>query len=87
VTVNGVAVPFEDLVLRLKRMFAARDDHVLFFDADDEAPYGLAMEVLDRAREGGAVTIAPLTEALAPAAGSGAPSEPAPAAPDVQPAT
>lgn len=87
VTVNGVAVPFEDLVLRLKRMFAARDDHVLFFDADDEAPYGLAMEVLDRAREGGAVTIAPLTEALAPAAGSGAPSEPAPSAPDVQPAT
>ena len=69
VTVNGVSVPFEDLVLRLKRMFAAREDHVLFFDADDDAPYGLAMEVLDRAREGGAVTIAPLTEALAQAGG------------------
>ena len=87
VTVNGVVVPFEDLVLRLKRMFAARDDHVLFFDADDDAPYGLAMEVLDRAREGGAVTIAPLTEALAPAAGSAAPAEPAPAAPEAQPST
>lgn len=86
VTVNGVTVPFEDLVERLKRMFAARDDHVLFFDADDAAPYGMAMEVLDRAREGGAVTIAPLTEALgsaqsAPAASGGEapPPEPAPA--------
>lgn len=86
VTVNGVTVPFEDLVERLKRMFAARDDHVLFFDADDAAPYGMAMEVLDRAREGGAVTIAPLTEALgsaqsAPAASGGeaTPPEPAPA--------
>jgi len=86
VTVNGVAVPFEDLVLRLKRMFAAREDHVLFFDADDDAPYGLAMEVLDRAREGGAVTIAPLTEALAPAAGGGAPQAPAPAVPEAAPA-
>jgi hypothetical protein len=37
---------------------------VLFFDAADGAPYGFAVEVLDRAREGGAVTIAALTSAL-----------------------
>ena len=64
VLVNGVEVSFEDLPERLRRMFAARDDHVLFFDAADEAEYGFAVEVMDRAREGGAVTIATLTEAL-----------------------
>jgi hypothetical protein len=36
----------------------------LFFDAADGAPYGFAVEVMDRAREGGAVTIAALTNAL-----------------------
>ena len=64
IEVNGAEVPLDDLVLRLRRMFAARDDHVLFFDATDDAEYGFAVEVLDRAREGGAVTIAPLTKAL-----------------------
>jgi biopolymer transport protein TolR len=65
VSINGVALSFEELPERLRRMFAARDDHVLFFDAADEAPYGFAVEVMDRAREGGAVTIAALTSALA----------------------
>jgi biopolymer transport protein ExbD len=75
VTVNGVDVPPGELIERLKRMFAARDDHVLFFDAADDADYGFAVEILDKAREGRAVTIAPLTAAL----GGGAPSsEPAP---------
>jgi biopolymer transport protein ExbD/biopolymer transport protein TolR len=65
VDVNGVDVPVEELAERLKRMFAARSDHVLFFDADDATEYGFAVEVLDKAREGGAVTIAPLIRALA----------------------
>jgi biopolymer transport protein ExbD/biopolymer transport protein TolR len=64
VSVNGAAVTFEELADRLKRMFAARDDHVLFFDAADDAEYGFAVQVLDQAREGGAVTIATLTQAL-----------------------
>ncbi len=70
ITVNSVVVPADELSQRLRRMFAARDDHVLFFDADDEAPYGFAVEVMDKAREGGAVTIATLATALqnAPAA-------------------
>jgi biopolymer transport protein TolR len=62
-----------ELTDRLRRMFAARDDHVLFFDAANEVPYGLAVQVLDKAREGGAVTIATLTAALEAAAG---PSQP-----------
>src|SRR5262245_53958254 len=64
VTVNGSDVPVAELAERLKRMFAAREDHILFFDADDAAEYGFAVEVMDQAREGGAVTIAALTSAL-----------------------
>ena len=64
ITVNGTAVGLEELTDRLRRMFAARDDHVLFFDAEDGAPYGYTVEVMDRAREGGAVTIATLVTAL-----------------------
>jgi biopolymer transport protein ExbD/biopolymer transport protein TolR len=64
ITVNGSDIAFEELADRLRRMFAARDDHVLFFDAADDASYGFTVEVMDRAREGGAVTIATLTSAL-----------------------
>ena len=74
ITVNGVAIGFEELPERLRRMFAARDDHVLFFDAADDAPYGFAVETMDRAREGGAVTIATLTASLErPADSAGGP--------------
>lgn len=64
VAVNGADVPLEELPERLKRMFAAREDHIIFFDAADEVPYGFAVEVMDKAREGGAVTIAALTTML-----------------------
>ncbi len=70
INVNGAEVPFAELAGRLKRMFAARDDHILFFDAADDAEYGFAVEVMDQAREGGAVTIAALTTALQAADGS-----------------
>src|SRR5262249_61033006 len=33
VAVNGTIVPLTELPERLRRMFAARDDHILFFDA------------------------------------------------------
>jgi biopolymer transport protein TolR len=64
ITVNNQEIAAEELVERLKRMFAARSDHVLFFDATDDVEYGFAVEMLDKAREGRAVTIAPLTTAL-----------------------
>ena len=66
ITVNGVAVDFDALAGRLQRMFAARDDHILFFDADDATEYGYTVQVMDQAREGGAVTIAALTSAIQP---------------------
>ena len=81
IQVNAVDLGFEELSDRLKRMFAARDDHVLFFDASDDADYGFAVEVLDQAREAGAVTIAPLTQALSqPQPTRAKPGEPAPSA-------
>jgi len=80
IAVNNTPIPPEELVERLKRMFAARSDHVLFFDATDDVEYGFAVEMLDKAREGHAVTIAPLTTALGepPPAGTTA-AEPPPA--------
>jgi len=64
ISVNGSDVAVDELPERLKRMFAARDDHIIFFDASDDTEYGFAVEVMDKAREGGAVTIAALTAAL-----------------------
>lgn len=74
ITVNGTVVAYAELPERLKRMFAARDDHILFFDAADDVAYGYAVEVMDQAREGGAVTIAALTTALAAEAAAGTPA-------------
>jgi biopolymer transport protein ExbD len=81
VVVNGSDVPVDELVPRLQRMFAAREDHILFFDAADDAEYGFAVEVMDRARESGAVTIAALTTGLSSPGpeGGAAPSPPPPA--------
>ena len=64
ISVNALQLSLDELPGRLRRMFAARDDHVLFFDADDDAPYGFAVQVMDQARAGGAATIAPLTARL-----------------------
>jgi biopolymer transport protein TolR len=64
--INGSPVTYDEFPERLRRIFAARNDHVLFFDADDHASYGFVVQVMDRAREGGAVTIAALTEHPSP---------------------
>src|SRR5262247_4099804 len=42
---------------------------ILINGASDDAEYGFAVKVMDKAREGGAVTIAALTQALAAPAG------------------
>jgi biopolymer transport protein ExbD len=61
---NEEEVSRADLADKLRRVFAARADQTLFFDADGDAPYGRAVEVLDVARGIGLSTIAVLTEAL-----------------------
>lgn len=57
--------PVERVGLRekLKRILAARNgDHTVFFIADEEAPYGAAVEAMDIARAGGAAPLTVLTE-------------------------
>ncbi|WP_081426804.1 ExbD/TolR family protein [Sorangium cellulosum] len=60
--VNQTEVQRGELQERLARIFAARSDDVLYFDAEDEAAYAIAVEAMDAARMGGAKTIAVLTE-------------------------
>jgi biopolymer transport protein ExbD len=77
IMVNNTTLSFDELPGRLRRMFAARDDHVLFIDIADDLPYAFAVDVLDQARAGGAVTIATLTTPLSatpPADGAAAPA-------------
>ena len=70
ITVNGVTLTPAEVPDRLRRMFAARTDHVIFFDAADDVPFATAMQAMDAARDGGAVTIATLTQGLGGSAGS-----------------
>jgi biopolymer transport protein ExbD/biopolymer transport protein TolR len=62
--INKDRVALAELPDRLTRIFAARTEAVVFFDAEDGVPYGDAMRVLDTARGGGAANIAVLTEAV-----------------------
>ena len=62
VWINRDQVRRAELGERLTRIFAARADKVVFFDAEDDVAYGDAMAVLDAARGGGARDIAVLTE-------------------------
>jgi biopolymer transport protein ExbD len=59
---NRKPVADQNLAVRLKRVFAARSDQTLFFDAADDVPFGRALQVLDIARGIGLETIAVLTE-------------------------
>ena len=60
--INKQVVERAELKEKLLRIFAKRKDQILFFDAKDDVPYGVAAEVMDIARTGGARTISILTE-------------------------
>ncbi|RMF18002.1 MAG: biopolymer transporter ExbD [Candidatus Dadabacteria bacterium] len=62
VHINDQIIPMDGFADKLRRVFAARDDQTVFFDAADDAPYGVAVEILDQARAAGAVYIAILTK-------------------------
>jgi biopolymer transport protein ExbD/biopolymer transport protein TolR len=59
--INGAAVEKKDLKDKVSRVMAARTDKVVYFDAADDAPYAVTVEAMDIARQGGAKTIAILT--------------------------
>lgn len=62
IRINKQVVERRELRDKLQRIYAARKDQILFFDAGDGVPYGTAAEVMDIARTGGARTISILTE-------------------------
>jgi biopolymer transport protein ExbD/biopolymer transport protein TolR len=65
IRINHTEVAREALSERVARILAARADGLLYFDAADDAPYGTTVDVMDRARRGGARSIAILTEKTA----------------------
>ena len=62
--VNQVNVALPELAGRLERMLNARKDRVLYMDGANEAPYGVLLEAMDHAREGGASPVVLLTKAI-----------------------
>lgn len=61
IRINREQVPLDQLSTKLKRVLAGTGQRTVFFDADDEADFARAVEVMDLARGGGAATIAVLT--------------------------
>ena len=64
IRLNKEPVADAELSGRIARVLAARRDKVVFFDANDDVPYGRAMQALDLARGGGAITIAVAPESV-----------------------
>lgn len=61
-TVNSEAVSIEALATNLADRLKARRQKVVFFKAEDKAPYGEVIRLLDIARGSGAETLAIVTE-------------------------
>ncbi|MEK6608863.1 MAG: biopolymer transporter ExbD, partial [Myxococcota bacterium] len=57
VLVNDEAVPLAELEQRLRAVYAARRDKVIFFDVEDDANYGESVRVMDVAKAAGVETI------------------------------
>jgi biopolymer transport protein TolR len=62
IRVNKTILEKAEIAARLPRMLAAKKMKVVYFDAHNDTPYGLAMEAMDLARAAGARSIALLTE-------------------------
>jgi len=62
--INGAELPKAELRDKVSRVMAARTDKVVYFDAADDAPYAMTVEAMDLARQGGAKTIAILTNKI-----------------------
>ncbi len=60
--INGAPVARAELKDKITRFMAARSDKVVYFDAQDDAPYAVTVDAMDIAKQGGAKTIAILTQ-------------------------
>ena len=61
-TLNGDPIAPEDLRERLTTRLRAESHKVVFFKADDDAPYGEVVHLMDLARGAGADTLAVVTK-------------------------
>jgi biopolymer transport protein TolR len=64
IKINSTVVSKAELSNKLHRVLAAKGDRAVFFDAEDNAEFGKAVEAMDLARGGGAATIAVLTDSI-----------------------
>jgi biopolymer transport protein ExbD/biopolymer transport protein TolR len=64
ILINRDKVPEAIFVEKLRAVLAAKHQRTIFFDADDDADFALAVKAMDLARGGGASTIAVVTDPL-----------------------
>jgi biopolymer transport protein ExbD/biopolymer transport protein TolR len=64
IKINRDVIPRDQFSNKLRRVLAGSGQRTIFFDADEEAEFGKAVEAMDLARAGGSSTIAVLTEPL-----------------------
>jgi biopolymer transport protein ExbD/biopolymer transport protein TolR len=64
IRINTTVVSKAEIRERVPRMLAAKDQKVLYFDAESEASYAAAIEAMDLSRAGGVKSIAILTETV-----------------------
>jgi biopolymer transport protein ExbD/biopolymer transport protein TolR len=64
IKINREQVPAEEFSHKLTRVLAGSGQRTVFFDADDDAEFAKAVEVMDLARGSGATSVAVLTSKL-----------------------
>jgi biopolymer transport protein ExbD/biopolymer transport protein TolR len=64
ILINHEQVPETEFAGKLRRVLAAKQQRTVFFDADEDAEFGIAVHAMDLARGGGADTIAVVTQPL-----------------------
>jgi biopolymer transport protein ExbD/biopolymer transport protein TolR len=65
IMINREKVADDQFSDKLHRVLAAKRQRTVFFDADEDADFGVAVRAMDWARGGGAATIAVVTQPLA----------------------
>jgi biopolymer transport protein ExbD len=60
--INNEAVTLESLVPKLQKRLEGRHNRTVFFQAEDEVPYGDVVRLMDLARGSGAETLAVVTK-------------------------
>ncbi len=65
IRINDHVMAKSELKTRIPRLLAAKENKVLYFDAHDAAPYGVAVEAMDLSRSAGASSIAIMTQNIA----------------------